>query len=86
MLILALVLAAAMFLFCLNGYLRGRLQQRTSIVLGWIILGMWAAVLIRHGWRAGLAAVVGTFVFSWIVRPVAAAIAHRMLGYHTDFR
>ncbi len=78
---LGLVLTA--FLAMLNGYLRGSAKPAIDAVVSAVWLGTLVAALLVFGWRASLAGLALSFVYGAVTRPIARAVARRLLGYRT---
>ncbi len=68
-------LAAALFLFTLNGFLKGSRKARIHTILGLAVCGLWSIGFVTFGWRAGSLAIVLTPIYVRIARPRAAAVA-----------
>lgn len=71
------------FLFTLNLYLRGSARELIAGVLGLIMTLAQGFAFYRFGWKVGLAAVAVPLVFVNLMRPLAASLAYRKLGFRT---
>ncbi len=83
---LHLALALVMFLFVLNGFMRGASKQVIGAALLVIQLGLLTAVFVTSGWLAALLALPIVFcVYGALAQLVAKPLAHKILGYRTTF-
>ncbi len=71
------------FLYTLNLFLRGGWKQIIEGVLGLLIVLTVVASFFLIGWRWGLLAMLSPFVLVGLFRPLAQALAHKILGYRT---
>jgi len=69
------------FLWTLNEYLQGRLKEVASGIFTLLILVFVAIAFVISGWIVGIGALVGAFVLVIILRPVALAVARRIIRY-----
>ncbi|MGH9340093.1 MAG: hypothetical protein ACRD1R_11035 [Acidobacteriota bacterium] len=77
----AVPLAVFVFSWTLNEFLRGKLKETVGGVLALLIFGFVGLAFLFSGWLWGLGALVGAFILSNIYRPVALAVARRMITY-----
>lgn len=61
--------------------LRGRLKQAITGILALVIFGLVSVAFLVSGWKAGAAALVGTFVLANLFGPLALLAARRMIAY-----
>lgn len=71
------------FLYTLNLFLRGGWKQIIEGVIGLLIVITVVASFFLIGWRWGLLAILSPFVLVGLFRPLAQAVAHKILGYRT---
>jgi len=78
------LLALVVFLVVLNGFLRGAKKVQIDAMLGLVLIALLIATFMVYGWKAGLFAIVITFVFSIVTRPLAARMASRLFAMDSD--
>lgn len=76
-------LYCACFLYTLNLFLRGAKKKIIERVLYLFIIVTVIASFFVFGWRWGLIALISPFVIVGFFRPLAQAVAYRILGYRT---
>ena len=74
-------LILVVFLWTLNEFLNGRLKEVISGVLAILIFALVATAFFVSGWKIGIVALVGAFVLANLLRPVALAVARRLISY-----
>lgn len=84
--VLHIGLAFTAFLIVLNGYLRGAKKAQIDAVLSLVWLGLLAVALFAFSWRAAVFALLLSFVYAIVAKPIAAALARALLGYRTAVR
>jgi hypothetical protein len=67
------------FLVMLNGFLIGAKKAKIDAVLSIILIGLIIVIFAIYGWKAGLIALVITFISAIISRPFAAKAANKLL-------
>lgn len=74
-------LVVVVFLWTLNEFLNGRLKTvlSSALALGIFLLSGLAAAI--SGWKAGVAALLGSFILSNLMRPLALGLARRLVHY-----
>lgn len=72
-------LALTAFLMVLNGFLRGASKARINAFLNILLVGLLAASFVAFGWKAGMIALVLSYVYAFASRPLAARLAARLL-------
>lgn len=78
--VLHVALAATAFLVMLNGFLRGARKPQIDAVLSIMLIGLLVVAFAAFGWQAGLLAMVLTFLYAGVGRPLAARAAARLLA------
>lgn len=84
MLLLQLGLAITAFLVILNGHLRGTLKAKIDAGLSIVWLIILVVIFVVYGWTVGLVSVVLSFIYAYLTRPFASAVARKLLGYRTS--
>ena len=81
-------LALTAFLVVLNGFLRGAKKAHVDVFLSILLVTLLSVSFVAFGWKAGLLAVVLSFIYASAFRPLAARVAARLLGRpgHTSAR
>ena len=64
----------------LNGFLRGSKKTQIDAILSAIWLSLLVIGFIAFGWRAGVLALILSFVYAGVSRPIAAATAARLFS------
>ena len=77
----AVPLILVVFVWTLNEFLRGRLKEVTSGVLAVLIFLLVGVAFFISGWKIGIGALVGAFVLGNLLRPLALALARRLIAY-----
>jgi hypothetical protein len=77
----AIPLILAVFLWTLNEFLRGRLKEVISGVLALIIFLFVGIAFFISGWKIGVAALIGAFALSNLMRPLALMLARRLITH-----
>lgn len=77
----ALPLILVVFLWALNEFLRGRLKQIISGVLALLIFVLVGMAFFISGWKIGIGALVGAFALGNLLRPLALALARRLVAH-----
>lgn len=78
-------LVSIVFLVVLNGYLRGAKKVQIDATLSVLWLILLGIGFVSYGWKVGLTALVLSFIYALISKPIAASTARRVLGYRTTF-
>jgi hypothetical protein len=68
------------FAIQLNGFLRGSAKARIDAALGALLLALLGSALLVFGWTAGALALVMSFVYAGLSRPLAARAAAALLS------
>jgi hypothetical protein len=76
-------LVVTAFLVVLNGYLRGAKKAQIDATLSILWLILLGIAFVSFGWKVGALALVLSFIYALIARPIAASVARRILGYRT---
>jgi hypothetical protein len=69
----------------LNGFLIGAKKAKIDVVLSIILIGLIIITFAIYGWKAGLIAIVITFVSAVISRPFAAKAAYKLLANGPEY-
>lgn len=77
------ILFVLCFLYSLNLFLRGRLRPIIEGILSLLIIVAIVLSFFIFNWKFGLLVLFLTFVFVGLARPLASALATRILGYRT---
>lgn len=73
-------LAAVVFLVATNGFLQGAKKAQIDAFLSLLWLGLIAAAFLGFGWKDGAIALVVSFGYAALLRPVAARFATSLMG------
>ena len=76
-------LVVTAFLVVLNGYLRGAKKAQIDATLGILWLIFLVIAFVAFGWKVGVFALILSFIYAFITRPIAGSVARRILGYRT---
>ncbi len=80
-LLLHVGLALIAFLVVLNGYLLGARKQSIDVLLSVSWAALLLIALLVFGWKASIVAFTFSFIYGWVLRAAAAALALRLTGY-----
>ena len=78
-------LGLTVFFLILNGHLRRADKTKIDVALGFFWLTLLGVGSIFFGWKVGATAVMSSFLYAVISKPIAALLARRTLGYWTTF-
>jgi len=78
------LLALTAFLIVLNGFLRGMYKGKIDVFLSVILVGIVAEFFVAYNWTDGVIAIVLSFAYATLFRPVAARLSARLLSGSND--
>ncbi|MCL5802101.1 MAG: hypothetical protein M1283_06280 [Gammaproteobacteria bacterium] len=73
-------LALTAFLVVLNGFLHGTYKAHIGVFLSIFLVGLLVASFVAFGWKAGILALVLSFIYGIASRSLAARLAARLLS------
>ncbi len=80
-----LIILLFVFLIMLNGYLRGSAKQIIDAGISIILMITLILAFFIFNWKIVILSIIAIFVYSFVSKPFAKKLAHRMLGYRTSF-
>jgi len=77
-------IVAVVFLLSLNEFLRGAKKAQIDIILGLAWVGLLTVALVAFGWQASIIALLLSFVYGAVFRPVSVRLAAKLLSIGDD--
>lgn len=74
------VIVAVVFLLSLNEFLRGAKKAQVDVVLGLVWAGLLIVAFVAFGWQGSIIALLFSFVYGTVFRPVSVRLAARLLS------
>ncbi|MYK68055.1 MAG: hypothetical protein F4020_00325, partial [Gammaproteobacteria bacterium] len=80
----ALPLAFTVFIKTLNRFLLGDAKQVIDATCGLVICALAVIAFLVSGWQVAVGALVGVAALGYLLRPIASALARRLIVYPDD--